>query len=181
MKRDWLALFITYIGIAAVVAHDLHVGTLDRNVLIGSSWVLASSICYAIYIVGIGQMGHHIGNIRLAAYASLFSAAYIVAHGLLNGVWHTLLTQPTIVYIYGGVMALIATVLPVLLTVIGIRKIGAAHAAMLSSIGPVITIFFGWLILDEVVGLIQIAGAALVVAGVLLITLKPKKPKLEPQ
>jgi drug/metabolite transporter (DMT)-like permease len=43
---------------------------------------------------------------------------------------------------------------------------------MISAVGPIITIYFGWLILNEPVTTIQIAGAVLVLAGVLLVGLK---------
>jgi len=36
----------------------------------------------------------------------------------------------------------------------------------------VLTIFFGWLILHEAITFVQIVGAALVLAGVLLVSLK---------
>jgi drug/metabolite transporter (DMT)-like permease len=170
--REWLALVITYVGISAVVAHDLNIQIADHTVWQGSAWVLASSFSYAIYIVALGRMGNHIGSVRLASYASLFSAAFVVLHGLVVSGTKTLLNQPWQVYAYGLLMALIATVLPVILTAVGIRKMGSGNAAVLSSTGPVITIFFGWLFLSEAVGWVQLFGAAMVIAGVLVITKK---------
>jgi drug/metabolite transporter (DMT)-like permease len=173
MKSEWGALILTYIGIAAVVAHDLSVDLHDQKVLIGSAWVFASSVSYAIYIVAVGKVGKHLGSLRLAAIASLFSSAFVIIHGAATGVLPKVLQQPWQVYAYGALMAVIATVLPVLLTVVGIRRVGASKAALLSSIGPVITIFFGWLFLSEVVSVVQLLGAGLVIAGVLLMT-RPK-------
>jgi drug/metabolite transporter (DMT)-like permease len=50
----------------------------------------------------------------------------------------------------------------------------ANQTAMIGPIGPVLTIFFGWLILSEAITLVQIVGASLVLAGVLLVSLKAK-------
>ena len=55
-----------------------------------------------------------------------------------------------------------------------IRRIGANAASLVGSLGPVFTIGFGALLLGEPLHAIQLAGAALVLAGVLLVTLKPR-------
>jgi drug/metabolite transporter (DMT)-like permease len=40
--------------------------------------------------------------------------------------------------------------------------------SLTGTLGPVVTIFLGWLLLDEAIGAGQIAGAGLVIAGVLV-------------
>jgi drug/metabolite transporter (DMT)-like permease len=82
------------------------------------------------------------------------------------------LDQPARVYWLCVAMALISTVMPIWLMAEGIKRIGANQVAMISAIGPVLTIFFGWSILGEAVTPVQIVGAALVLAGVLLVSLK---------
>ena len=69
-------------------------------------------------------------------------------------------------------MAVVSTVMPIWLMAEGIKRIGANQVSMISAIGPVITIYFGWLILNEPITPVQIAGALLVLAGVLLVSLK---------
>jgi drug/metabolite transporter (DMT)-like permease len=64
--------------------------------------------------------------------------------------------------------------LPIVLTSEGIRRIGASHASILGSVGPIATIFLGFAFLSEPITLIQITGCALVLAGVLAITLQRK-------
>jgi drug/metabolite transporter (DMT)-like permease len=44
--------------------------------------------------------------------------------------------------------------------------------AIIGAAGPVTTIFLGWLGLEENMSLLQLAGAGLVLSGVLLVTLK---------
>jgi drug/metabolite transporter (DMT)-like permease len=79
------------------------------------------------------------------------------------------------VYGLSLLMAVVSTVLPIVLTMEGIRRIGASHASIIASIGPLATIALGAMFLGEAITGYQIAGAALVLTGVLAISLaKPK-------
>ena len=69
-------------------------------------------------------------------------------------------------------MAVVATVLPIVLTSEGLRRIGASHASIMASIGPVATIFLGAMFLGESITAVQLLGAALVLAGMLAISLQ---------
>jgi drug/metabolite transporter (DMT)-like permease len=68
-----------------------------------------------------------------------------------------------------GAMALFSTVLPVWMVSEAIRRLGAGPVSLIGTLGPVVTLFLGWIILDETIGLFQILGGALVVAGVVLV------------
>jgi drug/metabolite transporter (DMT)-like permease len=72
-------------------------------------------------------------------------------------------------------MAIFSTVLPVFLLSFAIRRIGSGSASLIGSIGPVSTIFMAYVFLNERISLLQIAGSALVLAGVLVISLSTKK------
>ena len=80
--------------------------------------------------------------------------------------------QPAPVYGYALAMALFATVIPVFLQAAAIRHIGAADTALIGTLGPVITIALGWVILSEPTSAAQLTGTALVIAGVLVIKRK---------
>lgn len=51
-----------------------------------------------------------------------------------------------------------------------IRRIGSGRAALIGTIGPLLTIVFGWWLLGETISVWQLAGMALVVAGVVLVS-----------
>ncbi len=51
---------------------------------------------------------------------------------------------------------------------------------MIGAVGPVATIFFGWLLLNEQVSIQQIIGAALVLSGVILVARKPAPKPVAP-
>jgi len=64
-------------------------------------------------------------------------------------------------------------VLPLWLMAEGLKRIGANQVALTGCIGPVATMAFAWLFLGEKISTVQMAGASLVLAGVLLISLRP--------
>jgi drug/metabolite transporter (DMT)-like permease len=165
-RRDVLALLLSYGGIALVFVHDVAIN--QERMLFGGALVLSSAVCYAGYLVGAGQMVRRIGALRFAAYASLVSTAAIAVHFLLTrSVEH--LAQPPRIWALAGAMAVFSTVLPVVMMAEGIRRIGSSEAAIASSIGPVATIFLGFAFLGEPITALQLAGAALVTFGVLII------------
>ena len=169
-KRDVFALAISYAGIAFVFAHDLQIN--PEKVLTGGALVLGSAVFYAAYLVGGGEMVKRIGGVRFAAYASIVSTVAIALHFLAGHSPSVLLTQTPRVYWLTGWMAIVSTVLPILMMSEGMRRIGSSNAAMISSVGPIATIFMGAAFLNEPVTLLQLAGAVLVLIGVTVISLK---------
>ncbi|MEO8385398.1 MAG: DMT family transporter [Betaproteobacteria bacterium] len=169
-KRDIFALATSYVGIALVFVHDLQIN--PEKVLLGGGLVLLSAAFYAVYLVGGGQMVKRLGGVRFAAYASIVSTVAITLHFVSAHPLTLLTTQSLRVYWLSGWMAIISTVLPVIMLAEGMRRIGSSNAAMISSIGPISTIFMGAIFLGEPVTVLQLIGAGLVLIGVLVISLK---------
>ena len=174
--RDVFALVVTYSGVVLVFVNDL--ATQQGNVVLGTLWVLLSAVCYATYLVMSGQLVMRIGSVRLACYAGLVSSVAVVLHFLVVRDAGILLQQPPAVWWLSLLMATVATVFPVVMMTDGIRRIGSSHASMLGAIGPVSTIALGAVFLGEPITVIQLAGAALVLIGVLAISLH--KPAVKP-
>jgi drug/metabolite transporter (DMT)-like permease len=174
-RRDLVALALSYGGIVLVFANDFSLQ--GSNVALGAFWVLLSALFYAGYLLGSGRYVEKLGSMRFACYAALVSCAGVVLHFLLFNQAALLWTQPAPVYGLALTMALVSTVIPIILTSEGIRRIGSSHAAMIGAVGPVATIAFGNWFLDEPITAIQLAGAALVLAGVLIISLQKQRGK----
>ena len=171
--RDGAALAVSYAGIALVFANDL--ATRQENVLLGAFWVSLSALAYAIYLIGNGRMVRKMGSVRFASLASVVSCAAVLAHFFVVRDAGLLWSQPGPVYWLTLLMAIVSTVLPVILMSVGIRLVGSSHASMLGTVGPVATIFLGFAFLGEPITAIQLAGAALVLAGVVAISRAPGK------
>jgi drug/metabolite transporter (DMT)-like permease len=168
-RRDLAALALSYLGIAFVFANDF--ATQPGNVTLGTFWVLLSALCYSVYLLGSGRLVGRMGSIRFACLAGIVSCIGVVAHFLVVSDASLLWRQSAEVDGLALLMALVSTVLPIILTSEGIRRMGASHASMVGSVGPVATIALGYWFLDEAVTAVQVAGAALVLAGVLAISL----------
>jgi drug/metabolite transporter (DMT)-like permease len=166
---EWLALGTAYAGTVLVFLHDAIIGGSD--VALGGVLVLGSAITYAIYLILSGELVRRAGALRLVAYAMcVSSAACIVQFFLLRPT--SMLVQPMEVYGLSLINAVLCTVLPVILTMIAVERIGAPTTSQAGMIGPVSTLFLAALILEEPITWIQLAGTALVLIGIYLLSTK---------
>jgi drug/metabolite transporter (DMT)-like permease len=165
--RDVAALIITYAGVALVLSAA--VGGENPDLAAGAALVFGSAVAYAIYLVIGAEIAQRIGAIRFAALAvSAACLCSILQFLLLRPL--SALALPHQVYGLMVIIAAVCTVIPVFMTVEALRRIGANQVAMIGAVGPVSAIVLGVIILDESMSLVQLAGAALVVLGVLLAT-----------
>ena len=169
-KREGLALVLCYCGIGFAFIHDLGLGE-ARNVWIGGALVFGSSVSYALYLSGSAPMIGRIGAMRFAALASLMSSAVTLLHFVGTHPFSAFI-QPLPVYGWGLAMAIFSTVVPVFAQSAAIRRLGAGRSSMFTMVGPLLTIGFGWWLLNEQISLEQLVGAALVVLGILIVSRK---------
>ncbi len=174
-KRQVGALLLSYAGIGLAFAHDLQLGGDVATLLTGAAFVFGSALTYAIYSAGAEPAIRRLGSARFAALAMLVSTTATQLHFFATQPL-TALVQPLPIYLYGAAMALFSTVLPILWQSAAIRRIGAARSVLIGTLGPVLTIFFSWWLLQEPVSAAQLAGAGLVLAGVLLVSRSKRKP-----
>jgi len=168
-RREIGALLLSYAGIGLAFAHDLHIAGEMRAVLIGAAFVLGSSVSYAFYQAGSEPVIRRLGAARFTALAMLVSTVATLLHFAVSQPLQAL-AQPAPVYLHAVGMAVFSTVLPVFMTSAAIRRIGAARTALIGTLGPMLTIFFGYRLLAEPMSVWQMMGAGLVLAGVLLIS-----------
>ncbi len=171
-RRQVAAIALTYLGIGLAVMHDIRVSTDLSAVLIGGGFVFVSAICYAAYTAGAAPMIARLGSARFAALAMMVSTAGTLLHFVIAEPLSALI-QPWQVYALSIGMALFSTVMPVFMQTAAIKRLGSARAALMSTLGPPLTIVFGALVLSEPMSLAQAAGALLVVSGVVLVGRKP--------
>lgn len=170
--RAWQAMAICYAGLAIAFAHDLQQGQ-GANVMVGSAWVFACAVTYAMYYVGTGSMVGRVGSTRLAGLAGSASAVLVLGHFLTFGQVQALSTLTPEVWMHATLMAVLSTVLPVWWLSLAIARMGAGQAAAIGTLGPVLTVLAAWALLGETLSLLQLAGLALVMFGVA--RLKPKQ------
>lgn len=166
-----LALAIAYGGMLLVFAHDLRLATDIDLTLLGALLVFCSTISFALFIVLAGDMIKKVGSTRFTAYGMIAACSGVLAHGLSFGAIEDL-QQPQPVYLLAIALAFFCTVIPSFLMNKGISLVGSGNAALIGSIGPIITLFLGALVLHETITSIQLIGAGLVIGGVSLATAK---------
>jgi len=170
--REVTALVLTYAGLTLVFAPALEEE--QKHFWLGAALAFGSSILYALYLVAGAEVIARVGSVRFTAYAmSVASAACILQFFALRPL--SALELPAPVYGYAIAMAVVSTVIPVFMISEALKRIGANSVAIIGALGPVTAIAFGWLGLEEVMTPLQLAGSALVLVGVVVITLKPGK------
>jgi drug/metabolite transporter (DMT)-like permease len=108
---------------------------------------------------------------RFTAYTMMISTVpAVVQFLLLEG--PGALQLPGTVWIYAILLATVCTVLPVFLVAESLKRIGANHFALIGALGPVTTVLADFVLLEGSLTALQLAGGALVIGGVLLVTLK---------
>lgn len=174
-SRTLAAMALSYAGIALVFMHDMGMKQ-GGSIALGASLIFLSTLSYSTYLVGAGHAIARIGTARFTAYAMVVaSAASLLQFGVTRPL--SALDLPLRVYELSIAMAIFSTVLRVFLLSYAIRRIGSGSASLIGSVGPVSTIYMAYVFLGERISLLQIFGSALVLSGVLIISLSSKKEK----
>jgi drug/metabolite transporter (DMT)-like permease len=168
-----LAVFVCYLGIMLAFYSDKAAYASD-NLVKGTIFVLLSSLTYALYLVRSDKLIKNIGTIRFTCISMIVSGLAVLLHYLIIHGWNIFLF-PIPVYFLGFGVAIIGTVLPSFLMTKGIELIGSSNMAIIASIGPIATIFLSYFILKENFTVLHLAGTALVLTGVIIISVKGNK------
>ncbi|WP_146088850.1 DMT family transporter [Neolewinella xylanilytica] len=162
---QWGATLLCYLGIVVAFAgSDFGIGT---NFLRGAALVFLSGLLYSTYVIGSGRLAPRIGNVRFTSLALVTAAIAVICHVSVSS--EPVLGLPKMVYAYAVVMAIFCTVIPSYLVTEGIKRLGAGDAAIVGAIGPVATVLLEYYFLGEIMTVLQAAGAACIVAGVVII------------
>ena len=167
-RKESVAVVFSYAGIALVFYEQLHLQA--EHLWFGAGCVFASTLTYALYLIGAGETIARIGASRFTAYAMLVACSATGIQFLFTHPPQALLVNMHI-YQLSLIMAIFSTVLPVFMLSAAMRLIGSAHTSLIGSLGPVATLFMAHAILGEELTLLQIGGAILVLTGALSLTL----------
>jgi drug/metabolite transporter (DMT)-like permease len=170
-RRELIALAVSYAGIALVLSNQLHAE--NRLFALGAGLVFASALCYAGYLVAGSQVVKRVGSMRFTAYSTVVATVPAVIQFLVMEPLQSLQLPPA-VWGYAIVLATFSTVVPLFLQAEALKRIGANHFALLGALGPVSVAMTSALGLDEPFTAVQALGGALVIFGVLLVSLKKK-------
>ena len=133
--------------------------------LIGTLLVFASSLSYAIYIVGINQTSlKNVATLKVTFYVLLFGLSLFVARLLYSGVLNT----PDQWYLWANLLAL--AVFPTAISFVGsagaFQCIGSTPTAILGALEPVTAIFFGIAVFGESLTVRESFGLVMIIVAV---------------
>ena len=169
--RQLAALAITYSGIALVLSSQISAAPEHRSFVFGALLIFASAMCYAVYLVTGSQLVQRVGSIRFTAYTMIVSTApAVVQFFILES--PAALELPANLWWIAITLASVCTVLPVFLVAEALKRIGANHFALIGALGPVTTVLADFVLLEGALSVAQMLGGALVISGVLLVSLK---------
>ncbi|MHB1020280.1 MAG: DMT family transporter [Coriobacteriia bacterium] len=171
LSRAWpsrsavVAIALTFIGCAMVV------GALEQDVRIdgvGVALGLGAGVAYAMFTMLSDRLVPGRSRVVVMAYMFAISAAIMAAIAVVVG--ESLSPAGWDAALWWLVLAIVAvpTIAAVALYLGGIRRLGPARAALASTTEPVFTIILSWLVLGERLTPLQMAGASLVVGGIVL-------------
>jgi drug/metabolite transporter (DMT)-like permease len=186
-RRPWIALGL------AVVGSVLALGGIDLDAappISGLMLIWASALIYSVWIILSarlsGERRDRLGSdapaaaepagdaaVTTAVMMSATAAVYAVAGALVGRpldpraipaeAWPLLLA-----------VGLVASFLAIQAFYAGARRIGAAKAALISTVEPPIIVVLAWLFLGQTLASIQLAGAALILVAVIVAQTSPR-------
>jgi len=166
----WIALVLTLIGVILTVPDF---SGLEQNSIIGIVIAFGDAFVIAVYFLvagrvmeGIASMGRGTAWVITGTFLMLLFIIPIYGLSLPANlqIWLMLLA-----------LAVFSTAMPILLINVGIQLIGAPQASIISSAEPLMTMLLAMLLLGEILLPVQWLGGILIVAGVILLEIRPTR------
>ena len=169
--RQGVAMAVSYSGVLLVFGHE--VSLVGDNVFLGATLVFLSAVTYAIYLSYSGQLVQRLGSLRLAGLATTVACFFCILQFVVLMPLSALQVAPEVIGL-SMLNATACTVLPVLMVMMAIERIGAGLTSQVGMIGPMTTLMLGVFFLNEPFTIWILAGTALVLGGVFWVTKTPK-------
>jgi drug/metabolite transporter (DMT)-like permease len=165
--RQALAMAVSYAGVLLVFGHEADLS--GPNAALGAALVFGSAISYAIYLVTSGEMVKRLGAMRLVGLATTVACGLCILQFVVLRPLSAAIVAPEVIGL-SLINATLCTFAPVVMVMMAIERIGAGLASQTGMVGPMSTIAMGVWLLDEPFNGWIVAGTALVVAGVFMVT-----------
>jgi drug/metabolite transporter (DMT)-like permease len=144
----------------------------------GGQWrgillALSAAVIYSVYIiVGTGVM-RQVSAVQSSVV--IFTAAGLV-YGALTAINGPHWPVTSAGWLAVAAVTLIATVIPVVTFLAGLKLIGPTDASMLSTLEPVVTVLLAALLFGEILQPVTLLGGGLILAAVLLLARSELRP-----
>jgi drug/metabolite transporter (DMT)-like permease len=169
--RTWGGASVSILGIALVSGASIRVE--GSSALVGDAILVTACIAWSAYTVGARPIVRRYGSVRTTAWTLWTGAVGLVAIGtpaLLGQDWGSVGAEAW------GALAFSATFaigLAYLIWYRGVERLGNTRTAIFSNLTPVVALFAGVVLLNEKPSALALLGAALTLAGVMIVRTDP--------
>jgi drug/metabolite transporter (DMT)-like permease len=129
---------------------------------------LGAGVTYAVYILVAEDVVRRIDPILLGAFVATGAAVTFLLAGAIGGA----LIFTAGGWLWIGAIATLSTVLPIVTFMLGMERVGAATASIVSTFEPVVTVGLAVALYSEALGPWQALGGALVLMAVVALQLR---------
>ncbi|MCL5056589.1 MAG: DMT family transporter [Actinobacteria bacterium] len=137
---------------------------------------LGAALAYTVYLLyGKKVVGRH-SPVVVTAYVLSFAAVGFTACGLASGGINPGLPAATWLWILA--VAVISTCLGILFLFAGLKRLEAGRASIISTLEVVVTVCFSALLLGESMTVLQAAGGAMILAGIIILRIEPGREQM---
>ena len=169
--RQAVAMAVSYGGVLLVFVHEI--SWVGENVFLGAGLVFLSAVSYAVYLTYSGHLVQRLGSLRLAGLATTVACFLCILQFAVLKPVQDLDVVPEVIWL-SLINAIACTVLPVLMVMMAIERLGASLTSQIGMIGPLSTLTLAAFFLGEPLTVWILMGTALVLGGVYWFTQSPK-------
>src|SRR5918992_866110 len=165
--RAWIGIALSIAGIGLVVFGGTAAAP-GQSTLLGNGLVLVGSLCWAVFSVLLKPFTHRVDGVQLSATTMVGGAIALLVvawRPVAAAEWSAVGPPAWGAIAYSGIAGLVVAYL---FWYRGVRVLGPTRTAMYVNLQPVFALLVAWTVLAERPGLSQLAGAAGVMAGLLL-------------
>ena len=153
----WLWAVLALAGVALLAG-----GGWDDLDLIGVLFALAAATCWAGYILASARVGRAFSQLDGLAIAMAIGAAVALPFGIVDA--GSALLSPLTLGL-GAAVAVLSSAIPYALELIALRRLPASGFAVLMSLAPATATVAGFVLLGQVLTVVELAGIALVIVA----------------
>ena len=169
--RVWVALAMALVGVVLTVP-DLSAG--GSGDMIGVALALFNAAIVAVYyVIAKRELA---GILDVSGASAWMMVGTLIVLLLLVPVRGLQMPPNLVTTLMLLAVASLGTALPIFAINLAIQRIGAAQASLVSTVEPPLSMIVAMAVLGEVIIGIQWLGAALIIASVVFLQLRPRKP-----
>ena len=167
-RQVWIGATLTFAGVGLLSFGSGKTVSAGLETLPGNLMLLMAAVCWAAYTIGCKSLMARYSPVKLTALSMVIAAPamdLLAIPELIATNWAGISLAA-----WGGLFfsATFSIAIAYLLWNMAVKHLGDARTSTYSNLTPIVSLATAWMVLDERLSLLQIAGAIIVLAGVWL-------------